>query len=117
MLDNNYLLLLKVRENLPILVAGSEDDTFFIQHALAPSDKAPVTAKRIDPNLLASETLDNYPCIFLVNALPLPGQAIAALEDYVRRGRRGRHLPRRPREAGGLQRPSVPSRARPAAGG
>jgi hypothetical protein len=86
MLDNNYLLLLKVRENLPILVAGSEDDTFFIQHALAPSDKAPVTAKRIDPNLLASETLDNYPCIFLVNALPLPGQAIAALEDYVRRG-------------------------------
>jgi hypothetical protein len=86
MLDNNYLLLLKVRESLPILVAGSRDDTFFIQHALAPSDKTPVTAKRIDPDLLASETLDNYPCIFLVNALPLPGQAIAALEDYVRRG-------------------------------
>ena len=86
MLDNNYLLLLKVHENLPILVAGSEQDTFFIGHALAPSDKAPVQAKRIDPSLLGSETLDNYPCIFLVNALPLPGPAIAALQDYVRKG-------------------------------
>ena len=86
MLDNNYLLLLKVREDLPILVAGSDEDCFFIQRALAPSDKAPVKAKRIDPNLLASERLDNYPCIFLVNALPLSGQAITSLQDYVRRG-------------------------------
>ena len=39
MLDNSYLLLLKVRESLPILVAGSEEDAFFIDHALAPSDK------------------------------------------------------------------------------
>jgi hypothetical protein len=86
MLDNDYLLLLKVREDVPILVAGSEDDCFFIDHALAPSDKAPVKAKRIDPSLLATETLDDYPCIFLVNALPLPGQAVSALEDYARRG-------------------------------
>jgi hypothetical protein len=86
MLDNNYLLLVKVRENLPILVAGSEDDSFFIEHALAPSDKTPVKTKRIDPGLLASETLDNYPCVFLVNALPLTGPAIASLQEYVRRG-------------------------------
>jgi len=86
MLDNDYLLLLKVHENLPILVAGSEDDAFFIGHALAPSDKAPVQARRIDPALLVSETLDNYPCIFLINALPLPGPAIVALQEYVRRG-------------------------------
>jgi len=86
MLDNSYLLLLKVRESLPILVAGSEEDAFFIDHALAPSERTPVKAKRIDPGLLASETLDSYPCIFLVNALPLPGQAMDALQDYVRRG-------------------------------
>jgi hypothetical protein len=81
MLDNEYLLLLKVRENLPILVAGSEEDAFFLEHALAP-----IQARRIDPDLLASETLEDYPCVFLVNALPLTGQAIAGLQDYVRRG-------------------------------
>ncbi|MGA3170433.1 MAG: BatA domain-containing protein [Chthoniobacteraceae bacterium] len=86
MADNDFLLLLKVRDTLPVLVAGSEDDAFFIDHALAPSDKAPVKVKRIDASLLASESLDSYPCIFLVNALPLPGPAIASLQDYVRRG-------------------------------
>jgi hypothetical protein len=86
MLDNDYRLLLKVRENLPILVVSSGDDAFFIEHALAPSDKTPVRSKRIDPALLASETLDQYPCVFLVNALPLPGPAVAALQDYVRKG-------------------------------
>jgi hypothetical protein len=86
MLDNDYMLLLKVHENLPILVAGSEDDAFFISHALAPSDKAPVQAKRIEPALLASETLDDYPCVFLINALPLPGPAIVALQEYAHRG-------------------------------
>jgi len=86
MLDNDYLLLLKSHESLPILVAGSADDAFFVQHALAPSDKAPVQAKRIDPAALGSETLDNYPCIFLINALPLPGPAIASLQEYVHKG-------------------------------
>ena len=86
MLDNDYLLLLKVRDNLPVLVAGSEDDAFFLDHALAPSDTAQVKTKLIAPELLSSETLDNYPCIFLVNALPLTGPAIASLQDYVRRG-------------------------------
>ena len=86
MLDNNYLMLLKVRQDLPILVAGSVDDCFYLSHALEPSDNSPVKAKRIEPDLLASETLDSYPCIFLVNALPLSGQAITNLQDYVHRG-------------------------------
>ncbi|HEX4086387.1 MAG TPA: hypothetical protein VHY22_15840, partial [Chthoniobacteraceae bacterium] len=85
-LDNDYLMLLKVRDNLPVLVAGTQDDAFFIQHALSPSDATPVRTRRIDPGLLATEPLDDFPCVFLVNALPLPGQAITALQDYVHRG-------------------------------
>ena len=86
MVDNDFLLLLKVREDLPILVAGAEPDAFFLQHALTPSEKTPVRTKRIDPGQLAAESLQNYPCVFLANALPLPGQAVARLEDYVRQG-------------------------------
>jgi len=86
MLDNNFLLLLKVRENLPILVVGSEEDTFFINHALTPTDNAPIKTKLLAPDQLVSETLDNYPCVFLVNALPLPGPALTVLQDYVHKG-------------------------------
>ena len=74
-------------------------------------------AKRIDPGLLDSETLDDYPCIFLVNALPLPGQAIDAIEDYVRRGAGGGDFSRGPCEAGGLQRAWVSAGAGQAARG
>lgn len=86
MLDNNYMMLLKVRQNVPILVVGNEADTFFLSHALAPSEVGAVKTERISPDQVAAASLDNYPCVFLVNALPLSGQAISALQEYVHRG-------------------------------
>ncbi len=40
----------------------------------------------LKPEQIMDGPLSKYACIFLCNALPLPGQAIAAIEDYVKTG-------------------------------
>ena len=84
--DNTYYLLIKVREELPILVVGSADDAFFLERALAPGEKAALKTRRVTSEAIAGETLDGYPCIFVTNALPMAGPAVTNLEEYVRRG-------------------------------
>jgi hypothetical protein len=42
--------------------------------------------KRIDVGALADEDLSSYACVFLCDALPLPGQAIVQIEHYVEAG-------------------------------
>ena len=85
-IDNSYYLLIKVREDLPVLMVGTAEDTFFLEHALAPTAKAALKTRRVGSDAIAGETLDGYPAIFLCNALPLGGPAVANLEEYARRG-------------------------------
>lgn len=85
-IDNVYYLLIKVHEELPILLVGSSDDTFFLERALAPTDKAALKTRVVAPDAIAGEALDGYPCVFLCNALPMSGPALANVEEYVRKG-------------------------------
>ena len=85
-IDNTYSLLIKVREELPVVVVGSTEDVFFLELALAPGAKSQLKVRRVSAEALAAEPLDGCPCIFLCNALPLPGPALGNVEGYVRRG-------------------------------
>lgn len=85
-IDNTYYLLIKVREELPVLLVGNAEDTFFLERALAPTEKSALKTKRMASDALAGETLDGYPLIFLCNALPIAGPALTNLEEYARRG-------------------------------
>jgi hypothetical protein len=87
-LDDDFHFLLRVYKQLPVLVIGAEEDSFFLMTALQPGGEAAsaMGAKRIEPDGLPGEILRNYSTVFLCNALPLSGQAILALEDYVRSG-------------------------------
>ncbi|NQU11108.1 BatA domain-containing protein [bacterium] len=90
-LDNTFHFLLRVREQLPVLVVGTEDDTFFLGRALNPRAESSgpgsgIEVERIDPAALDAYNLADYPTVFLANAVPLPGQALLDLEEHVRRG-------------------------------
>ena len=85
-IDNTYYLLIKVREDLPILVVGNAEDAFFLERALSPTDKAALKTRRVTADALANETLDGFPVIFLCNAMPMAGPALANVEEYARRG-------------------------------
>ena len=86
-LDDTFHLLLRIREQLPSLCVGGEQDALFLMTALNPgSEASPTDAKRLDPGELDEATLRAYSSIFLVNALPLPGQTMLALENYVKAG-------------------------------
>ena len=84
--DDALHLLIRIREQLPVLCVGAEGDTFFITTALNPDRSRSGAIRRIDPDALATESLQSYSTLFLVNAIPLGGQAILALEQYVRQG-------------------------------
>ncbi|MBI2441574.1 MAG: VWA domain-containing protein [Lentisphaerae bacterium] len=87
MLDNSFYFLLRIHEKLPVLCVGTEEDAFFLMRALNPggTDSA-ITAQRIDPAALGADALAGAACVFLCNAVPLEGQALLALEQYVQRG-------------------------------
>lgn len=87
-IDNNFYFTIRVREKLPTLCVGTQSDTFFVMKALNPFDdtNSTMNVKQILPDQLASETLRAYSCIFLCNALPLAGQDLVAIEQYVRAG-------------------------------
>jgi hypothetical protein len=89
LLDNAFHFLLRVKDRLSVLVAGPADDAFFLVRALNPrgaSQPSAIRVKRIEPAALDTEPLDGHAVVFLCNALPLPGQALLALEQYVRDG-------------------------------
>ena len=71
---------------MPVLVVGEKEDTLFVQTALRTALGGPQAVVTVTPDALASQSLQNHACIILCNALPLSGQAINALETYVRAG-------------------------------
>ncbi len=86
--DDTFHFLIRVEEPRPVLVVGSKDDTLFVRTALrTATGKQAEVPKLLAPDQLTGESLDPYGCVILCNALPLSGQAIGALENFVRNGR------------------------------
>ena len=87
-LDDELHFLLRVRERLKVLCVGTAEDAFFLMKSLNPAGDvaAGFEVNRVDPDNFAGADLATYSCVFLCNAIPLPGQGLLALEDQVRRG-------------------------------
>lgn len=86
--DNAFHFLVRVKDELPALCIGTADDTLFLRAALqaGTAKGSGVQAKWFTPEQAARESLDGYACIFLCNALPVPGELLTALETYTRNG-------------------------------
>lgn len=84
--DNTLHFILNVEKSMPCLVVGEKADALFVETALRTGLGGPQSVVRITPDALASHSLQNHACVILCNALPLSGQAINALENYVRGG-------------------------------
>ncbi len=99
-IDNQFFFLLRVVQKLPVLCVGTEADAFFLLRALNPwvaaarppaeqpgKQLAVLNVRRIDANALGgAEPPPDTACVFLCNAAPISGQALASLERYVRQG-------------------------------
>ncbi len=86
-LDDSFHFLVRVEEQPPALCVGAMDDTLFLRTALqAAAGDGETVPPVIPPDQLASEPLRDYSCLFLCNALPVTGQAVEAVEAYVRAG-------------------------------
>lgn len=86
--DNAFHFLVRVRDRLPVLCVGSEEDTLYLRTALRMSTGggSGFEPERVEANALADRSLHGMAVVFLCNALPLSGQALAPLEEYVRSG-------------------------------
>ena len=85
-IDNTFHFLLRVQELKPVLVAGSAEETLFLRTALRTGFNRPDALQTVAPEKVEEQALSNFSAVFLCNALPLSGQAIVALEDYVKSG-------------------------------
>lgn len=86
-IDNRLYFLLQVRDQLPVAVVGTPSDTFFLERALNPiTDQPLIETSVFRRNELPIGELSRFSAIFLCNALPMGGQDIVALEEYVRMG-------------------------------
>jgi len=85
-IDDAFYFLIKVQDQMPSLVVGGDDETLFLRTALRTGFGRPAAVVTLKPEQVMDGPLSKYACIFLCNALPLPGQAIAAIEDYVKTG-------------------------------
>ena len=83
--DDSFQFLLRVRKQLPVLVAGPSDSTKYLRAALAPG-AADDTVRQVSSSEIESVDLRDYQAVFLCDALPLSGQAIIRLESYVNNG-------------------------------
>ncbi len=86
LIDNDFYFLIRVQDEMPSLVVGSESETLFLRTALRAGLGRQTTMAATKPEKLTEIPLSPYACVFLCNALPLSGQAITALEDYVKTG-------------------------------
>ena len=85
--DDAFHFLVRVDEKLSVLCVGSDADTFFLLRALNPGgDKSAIEVNRVPVEMAAGENLQHYACVFLCNALPVPGQLLLGIERYVRGG-------------------------------
>lgn len=86
-LDDAFHFVIRVEEQRPTLCVGTPEDSLFLRTALRTGGGATATAPAlIPPEQLATEPLDRYACLFLCNALPLSGQTVTAVEQFVRQG-------------------------------
>lgn len=87
-IDNAFHFLVRVQDQMPVLCVGSKEDTVYLRTALKSYMSAGqgLEPERVDANALADRPLHKMAVIFLCNALPLSGQALAPLEAYVRSG-------------------------------
>jgi len=84
--DNAFYFLVRVQEQLPSLIVGSESETLFLRTALRTGFGNTAAVETTTPDRLADKPLSKYSSVILSNALPLFGQSIAAIEAYVKAG-------------------------------
>jgi len=86
--DNKFYFTIEVRESLPVLCVGTSDDLLFISKALNPGgeNSSGIKVKKVAPEDLMAEDFASFSTIFLCNALPLGGQEIMRLEQFVQAG-------------------------------
>jgi len=84
--DNAFYFLVKVQEQMPSLVVGSENETLFLRTALRTGLGGKNAIESITPEQIIDKPLAQYASVFLCNVLPLFGQAISAIEAYVKAG-------------------------------
>jgi hypothetical protein len=86
-LDDAFHFLIRVRRQLPTLCVGSEQESLFLMTALnAGQDGEAAGVQCVPPGELDEAVLRAHSSVFLVNALPLSGQTMLALERYVKNG-------------------------------
>jgi hypothetical protein len=83
--DDAFGFLIRIRDRLPVLVAGPAESAKFLCVALAPGGGEDAV-RAVAPDELATIDLAAYEAVFLADALPLSGQAILRIEEYVRAG-------------------------------
>ncbi len=83
--DDAFQFLIRVRKQLPALIAGPPEATRYLKAALAPG-AADESVKQVTAAELAQIDLRDYQAIFLCDAFPLDGQAIMRVEEYTRNG-------------------------------
>lgn len=83
--DDEFQFLLRVRKQLPALIAGPRESARYLKAALAPgaSDDSVLL---VDSSELEATDLRSYQALFLCDAFPLSGQAIIRIEEYVKNG-------------------------------
>jgi len=85
-LDNAFYFLIRVQAQMPSLVVGNEGETLFLRTALRTGFGRADAVVSVTPEQITDKPLSSYACVMLCNALPLSGQAIAAVEGYVKSG-------------------------------
>ena len=85
-IDDTFHFLIRVQDQLPSLIVGSPDDTLFIRTALRTGFGRASALTAIAPEQIAGQRLSSFACVILCNALPVSGQAMSAIEDYVKGG-------------------------------
>jgi hypothetical protein len=85
-IDDSFHFIIRVLDEMPSLVVGSPDDTLFIRTALRTGFGRASAITTATPDQITGKPLSNFACVILCNAIPLPGQAISAVEDYVKAG-------------------------------
>ncbi len=83
--DDAFLFLLRVRKQLPALVVGPQEATRYLRAALAPG-AADESVRQADAAELDGIDLRDFQAVFLCDALPLSGQSVLRIEEYVKTG-------------------------------
>lgn len=85
-IDDSFYFMIRVQDEMPALIVGNDGDTLFLRTALRTGFGRATAVATLKPEQITEKPLSAYSCVILCNALPLPGQAIAAVEDYVKTG-------------------------------